>query len=71
MNNRQIDTNNDIVFEKGLHPSEEKLIKAVRSINFGEIDSIKIQNGLPIMFKVTLGEQDLYEEKVLNDHPKI
>jgi len=71
VNNRQVTMNDDVSFEKGLHPSEEKLIKAVRSINFGEIDSIKIQNGLPVMFKVTLGEQDLYEEKVLGDHPKL
>jgi hypothetical protein len=37
-----------------LHPSEQKLIKTIRAIDQGEIESIKIQNGLPVIFRIPL-----------------
>ena len=46
-----------------LHPSEWRLIEAIRSIDSGEIESIKIQNGLPVIFKIALGKMKFAEEK--------
>ena len=47
-----------------LHPSERKLIEAIRAIDSGEIESIKIQNGLPVIFKISLGEGKFIEEEI-------
>lgn len=56
--------NNSAMYPVELHPSEQKLIEAIRSISSGEIESIKIQNGLPVIFKLSLGEGKLCEEEV-------
>lgn len=37
-----------------LHSSEKKLIELIRSIENGEINSIKIQNGLPVIYVINL-----------------
>lgn len=34
-----------------LHPAEMKLIKVIRAIEFGEIDGLKIEDGLPAYYK--------------------
>lgn len=47
-----------------LHPSEQKLIEAIRAIKQGEIETVKIQNGLPVIFKITLGEGRFCEEDI-------
>lgn len=40
-----------------LHISEKKLIELIRSIENGEITSIKIQNGLPIFYIINLRDR--------------
>ena len=55
-------SNNNMIYPIELHPSERKLIEAIRTIDLGEIESIKIQNGLPVIFKITLGEGRFCEE---------
>ena len=37
-----------------LNPAEWKLIEEIRKIENGEIELIKIQNGLPVYFKIEL-----------------
>ena len=37
-----------------LEPAEWKLIEAIRNLENGEIGLIKIQNGLPVYFKIEL-----------------
>ena len=65
MNNSKAEINNNSAMcPVELHSSERKLIEAIRSINSGEIESIKIQNGLPVLFKISLGEGSLCEEEV-------
>jgi hypothetical protein len=54
--------NNNIMLPVELHPSEKKLIETIREIDSGEIESIKIQNSIPVIFKITLGEGKLCEE---------
>lgn len=34
-----------------LHPAEMKLIQVIRSIEFGEIEGLKVENGLPVYYK--------------------
>ncbi len=34
-----------------LHPSEMKLIQVIRAIEFGEIEGLAIENGLPAYYK--------------------
>jgi hypothetical protein len=34
-----------------LHPSEMKLIQVIRAIEFGEIEGLKVENGLPVYYK--------------------
>lgn len=46
-----------------LHPAEQKLIKTIRAINKGEIESVKIQDGLPVNFKIALGGGTFGENK--------
>ena len=41
----------------GLHISEKKLIELIRSIKNGEINSIKIQNGLPVFYIINLKDR--------------
>lgn len=41
-----------------LHPSEKRLIEVLRSIASGEVASIKIQDGLPVMFSLTQKHDD-------------
>lgn len=43
-----------------LHPAEMKLIEFVRKIRWGELDQIKIQNGIPVMVKVAFKTVKLY-----------
>lgn len=35
-----------------LHPAEVRLIRLIRSIRFGTIGEIKVQDGLPVLLKV-------------------
>ena len=35
-----------------LHKSEAKLIMTIRSIGFGEIEGLKVEQGLPIGYKL-------------------
>ena len=35
-----------------LHKSEAKLIMAIRSIGFGEIEGLKVEKGLPVGYKL-------------------
>jgi hypothetical protein len=34
-----------------LHPAEVKLIQVIRAIQFGEIEGLKIEDGLPAYYK--------------------
>jgi len=34
-----------------LHPAEVKLIQVIRAIEFGEIEGLKIEGGLPAYYK--------------------
>jgi hypothetical protein len=56
--------NNSVTYPVSLHPSERKLIEAIRSIESGEIETVKIQNSLPVIFKIALGEGRFCEEEV-------
>jgi hypothetical protein len=40
-----------------LHISEKRLIDLIRSIKNGEINSIKIQNGLPVFYVINLKDR--------------
>lgn len=40
-----------------LHVSEKKLLELIRSIQEGEISSIKIQNGLPVFYIINLKDK--------------
>jgi len=40
-----------------LHISEKRLIELIRSIKNGEINSIKIQNGLPVFYIINLKDR--------------
>ena len=40
-----------------LHVSEKRLIELIRSIKNGEINSIKIQNGLPVFYIINLKDR--------------
>jgi hypothetical protein len=63
MHTEKLNNTNGTMYPAELHPSEHKLIEAIRAINSGEIESIKIQNGLPVIFKITLGEGKFCEEE--------
>ena len=49
MRKRNLFLNLEIPIE--LHPFEKKLIEELRSIGSGDVISIKIQDGLPVMFQ--------------------
>jgi len=34
-----------------LHPAEIRLIQVIRGIEFGEIEGLKVENGLPCLYK--------------------
>jgi len=34
-----------------LHPAEVKLVEVIRAIEFGEIEGLKIEDGLPAYYK--------------------
>jgi hypothetical protein len=53
---------NNNTFLIKLHPAEQKLIKTIRAINKGEIESIKIQDGVPVTYKIALGGGTLGEK---------
>ena len=40
-----------------LHISEKRLVELIRSIKNGEINSIKIQNGLPVFYIINLKDR--------------
>ena len=42
-----------------LHASEKRLIELIRSLKNGEINSIKIQNGLPVFYVINLKDRRL------------
>lgn len=46
---RKADENNTATII--LHPSEMKLIQVIRAIEFGEIEGLAIENGLPAYYK--------------------
>jgi hypothetical protein len=39
------------VFTLKLHPAEVRLIQVIRGIEFGEIEGLKVENGLPCLYK--------------------
>lgn len=43
-----------------LHSAEKRFIEEIRAICFGEIELIKIQNGLPVYYKIRL-QQELFD----------
>ena len=50
--------NIDVHIKKGesthmvkLHPAEVKLVQVIRAIEFGEIEGLKIEDGLPAYYK--------------------
>lgn len=44
-----------------VHSAEVKLIEFIRSIYSGELSTIKIQNGLPVLLQIEFGSSDLCE----------
>jgi hypothetical protein len=42
-----------------LHPFEKRLIEILRSIDSGEVSSIKVQDGLPVIFQIAHKGNDL------------
>jgi hypothetical protein len=46
-----VDKNCREEFSLLLHPAEMKLIQVIRSIEFGEIDGLCVEKGLPVEFK--------------------
>lgn len=44
-----------------VHASEKGLIELIRSIRSGDIESIKIQDGLPVLYRIAL-EKELFME---------
>ena len=50
----------DLEISKELHPFEKRLNEALRSIGSGEVASIKIQDGLPVIFQLSQKHEDLF-----------
>jgi hypothetical protein len=46
-----VDKNCREEFSLMLHPAEMKLVQAIRAIEFGEIEGLKVENSLPVSFK--------------------
>ena len=46
-----------------LHTFEKRLIEMLRAMVTGEVSSIKIQDGLPVIFQVTHKEKSFSEAK--------
>ena len=46
-----------------LHTFEKRLIEMLRSMVTGEVSSIKIQDGLPVIFQITHKEKSFLEVK--------
>jgi hypothetical protein len=46
-----------------LHTFEKRLIEMLRSMVTGEVSSIKIQDGLPVIFQITHTEKSFMEAK--------
>ena len=44
-----------------LHPFEKKLIETIRALGDGEIEVLKIQNSLPVIYKILLGTGNFIE----------
>jgi len=45
-----------------LHPLEKKLIESLRSVGDGTIEMIKIQDGLPVIFNLTLKGLEVFPD---------
>ena len=59
----QTDINMDMDADMELHTFEKRLIEMLRSMVTGEVSSIKIQDGLPVIFQVTHKEKSFSEAK--------
>jgi len=44
--------NRRAAFRLKLNSAEAKLINMIRAIGFGEIEGLKVENGLPVAYKV-------------------
>ena len=44
-----------------LHTFEKRLIEMLRAMVTGEVSSIKIQDGLPVIFQITHTEKKLFK----------
>jgi hypothetical protein len=49
-----------------LHPLERKLIESLRRVGDGTIDKIKIQDGLPVIFNMTLEPLEIFPDRMLD-----
>ena len=49
-----------------LHPLERKLIESLRRVGDGTIDNIKIQDGLPVIFNMTLEPLEIFPGRMLD-----
>ena len=60
----QADNNmKDVDINMELHTFEKRLIEMLRSMVTGEVSSIKIQDGLPVIFQITHKEKSFLEAK--------
>jgi hypothetical protein len=55
----EMDSAESVLSDVKLHISEKRLIELIRSINEGEISSIKVQNGLPVFYIINLENRRL------------
>lgn len=53
---------------EGLHPAFVKFIEICRQINFGQIERLQIQNGLPVYAETTEGTIILPGAKITKKH---
>jgi bisphosphoglycerate-dependent phosphoglycerate mutase len=57
---KKIVVNNNFC-EMDIHGSEKRLIEMLRSMERGEIESIKIQNGIPVFYRIALSGEMFLE----------
>jgi len=53
----------DMDADMELHTFEKRLIEMLRAMVTGEVSSIKIQDGLPVIFQITHKEKSFTEAK--------
>ena len=53
----------DMDADMELHTFEKRLIEMLRAMVTGEVSSIKIQDGLPVIFQVAHGENDFLDRE--------